>query len=216
MTSPDSQTDTLSLLRPAEKPFEAEEISKPLDWEAFFGVSAPVEIEIGCGNGRFLRRVAGEQSDTLFLGIERTPKYARLANERMLKHGIGNVRVVRADATRFLADRVPDESVTALHVYFTDPWPKKRHAKRRLFQTPFLETIHRILRPGASVWIKVDLFWYFEEILGRFERSPHFRVVATSVEADPTRDLYEITGFEQKALRMKGRVFALRAQKLAE
>ncbi|MBN1868042.1 tRNA (guanosine(46)-N7)-methyltransferase TrmB [Candidatus Sumerlaeota bacterium] len=215
MTLETTSNDLLTRLRPAERFFERDELPKPLDWEAEFGARAPVEVEIGCGNGRFLRRAAEDRPDTLFLGIERALKYARLANERMIKYGIGNVRIVRADAARFLADRVPESSVDALHVYFTDPWPKKRHVKRRLFQTPFLDTVHRILRPGAPVWIKVDLFWYFEEILGRFERSPHFRVTANSVESDPTRDVYETTGFEQKALRMKGIVFALRAENLA-
>jgi tRNA (guanine-N7-)-methyltransferase len=169
----------------------------------------PVEIEVGCGNGRYLRRAACERPGHLFIGIERSLSYARKAQDRMVKYGVGNVRIVRADASCFLAERIAPESVHTLHVYFTDPWPKNRHAKRRLFQTPFLETIHRILRPGGQVFIKVDLYWYFEEIFCRFEQSPWFTVAACGMETDPDRDLYEITGFEHKALVKKGAVFTL-------
>jgi len=176
----------------------------------------PVEIEVGCGNGRYLRRAAGERPGHLFIGIERSLSYARKAQDRMVKYGVANVRIVRADATRFLAERIAPESVHTLHVYFTDPWPKNRHAKRRLFQTPFLETIHRILRPGGQVFIKVDLYWYFEEIFCRFEQSPWFTVAACGMETDPDRDLYEITGFEHKALVKKGAVFTLVVERSAE
>lgn len=208
--------------------FEVEDLSRPIDWRDLFGLAAEVclpvrqdgdgepavEVEVGCGNGRFLRRAAQEHPDRLYLGIERSLRYARLARDRMAKYGIPNVRIVRADATRLLATHVKPGSVDALHVYFTDPWPKRRHAKRRLFQTPFFETMRVILRPGAPVFVKVDLFWHFEEVLCRFERSPHFRVVANGTESDPDRDLDELTGFEQKALSKKRRVFFITAERL--
>lgn len=185
-------------------------------FESLFGVDAPVEIEVGCGNGRFLQRAAPERPDHLFLGIERNLKYAGLARDRMVKYGIGNVRICRADATRFLASAIAPGTVHAVHIYFTDPWPKKRHAKRRLVQTPFLETLHRILRPGGLVHVKVDLFWYFEEIAGRFDASPHFRVIANGVEADRRKQDRETTAFERRALLKQGSVFYLSAQNLSE
>jgi tRNA (guanine-N7-)-methyltransferase len=184
-----------------------------LDSQSAPNPQSPIEIEVGCGNGRYLRRAAGERPDHSFIGIERSVSYARKAQARMDKYGISNVRIVQADATRFLAEQVEPESVHALHVYFTDPWPKKRHAKRRLFQTPFLQTAHRILRPGARVHVKVDLFWYFEEILCRFEQSPWFTVTACGMEDDSDRNLLEITAFEHKALAKKGLVFTIEAAK---
>ncbi|MFP4380382.1 MAG: tRNA (guanosine(46)-N7)-methyltransferase TrmB [Candidatus Sumerlaeia bacterium] len=191
--------------------FESENLPRPIDWADFFGVDAPVEVEVGCGNGRYLRRAAEERPGHLFFGIERSLSYARKARDRMVKYDIGNACIVKGDATQILADHIADGSVHTLHVYFTDPWPKKRHGKRRLFQTPFIETCHRILRPGGQIFIKVDLFWYFEEIAGRFENSPHFRVIETATETDPNRDLYDITGFEHKALVKKGAVYLITA-----
>lgn len=171
-----------------------------------------VEVEVGCGNGRYLRRGAEERPDHLFVGIERSLGYARKARDRMVKYGVGNARIVRGDATKFLASHFADGSIHTLHVYFTDPWPKRKHGKRRLFQTPFFETMRRTMRPGGRVYVKVDLFWYFEEILCRFDSSPHFRTIECGVDRDCNRDLYEITGFEQKALAKKGRVFFIVAE----
>ncbi|NQU41635.1 tRNA (guanosine(46)-N7)-methyltransferase TrmB, partial [bacterium] len=188
---------------------EPEREPKPLDMAGLFGVPAPLEVEVGCGNGRFLRRAAAERPGHLFLGIERSLSYARKARDRMVKYGVGNVRIFRADATAFLAEWFPEGSIHTLHVYFTDPWPKTKHAKRRIFQPPFLETIHRVVRPGGQVFVKVDLPWYFGEILGRFDRSTRFDVIANCAETDPDRDLYDITGFEQKALIKKGVVYSL-------
>jgi tRNA (guanine-N7-)-methyltransferase len=122
---------------------------------------------------------------------------------------------VKADATSYLSTHFQPASIDTLHVYFTDPWPKKRHAKRRLFQPSFVEMVHRVLRPNGQLLVKVDLFWYFEEIFGLIERSPRFEVLASGSETDSERDLYEVTAFEHKALVKKGAVFFLRARNLA-
>jgi tRNA (guanine-N7-)-methyltransferase len=186
-----------------------------LVWREIFAGDGPVEVEIGCGNGRYLRRAAAQRPEHLFLGIERSAKYAALARDRMVKYGVANVRVCRGDATRLLSERVAPSSIAALHVYFTDPWPKKRHAKRRLFQTPFLEAVHRAVVPGGRIHVKVDLFWYFEDILGRFDRSARFRVVANGCERPPQFTTAERTGFEEKALRKRGSVYFLEIENLA-
>lgn len=180
-----------------------------------FGADAPVEIEVGAGNGRFLARATHARPNHLFLGIERNAKFAGLARDRMVKRGIGNVRICRADATRFLAGAIEPASIEAVHIYFTDPWPKKKHVKRRLIQTPFIETLHRILRPGGLVYVKVDLLWYFEEIMGRFETSPWFRVIENGMETDTRKQDHETTAFEMKALLKKKSVYALAAENLS-
>ena len=204
---------------PSDRLYEPEDLGATLDAASLFGLTreeadaAPLEVEIGCGNGRYLRRGAADRPGHLFVGLERAVGFARKARDRMVKYGVGNVRVVRADATQLFATHFAPESISALHVYFTDPWPKKRHGKRRLFQPPFLETLARLLRPGAPVFVKVDLFWYFEEILGRFEQLPHFAVTACGAESDRDRDLFEMTGFEQKALQKKGQIFFLVARR---
>ncbi|HBF34275.1 TPA: tRNA (guanine-N7)-methyltransferase, partial [Candidatus Sumerlaeota bacterium] len=87
------------------------------------------------------------------IGIERSLSYARKTRDRMLKYCIGNARVVRGNAWQCLKDHIQPESVHAVHVYFTDPWPKSKHAKRRIFQPFFLETLHRVLKPGSLVCV---------------------------------------------------------------
>ena len=222
MTEKTEATSTGAGLSPDVSPrvFLTEDLDSPLDTVELFALQAPrpgiapppLELEIGCGNGRYIRRAAAERPEHLFLGIERSLGYARRARDRMVKYGVGNARILRADATRFLATHMPPASVHTLHVYFTDPWPKRRHAKRRLFQTPFLETVHRTLRPGGRIFVKVDLFWYFEEILCRFDASPHFRILSNGSDHDRNRDHYDITGFEQKALAKKGAIYYMVAE----
>ena len=121
------------------------EFSVPIDWEVFFGNSHPVEIEIGSGKGRFLLEASKRHPTVNYIGIERAQKYVALTQERFEKHirhfGVdrasgtfSNVRLAWTDANYFLTRYVPTESVQAYHIYFPDPWPKKRQRKRRIFR----------------------------------------------------------------------------------
>ncbi|RPJ23666.1 MAG: tRNA (guanosine(46)-N7)-methyltransferase TrmB, partial [Planctomycetaceae bacterium] len=105
---------------------KAEKLSEPIDFLQVFGRSAPVHIEIGSGRGTFLVSQAQAQPETDFLGIEWARKFWRHAIDRVGRWGLTNVRMVRADAPVFLRDFVPEGSVDCFHVYFPDPWPKKR------------------------------------------------------------------------------------------
>jgi tRNA (guanine-N(7)-)-methyltransferase len=207
----------------SEKVYEPDDLLAPIVWVNFFsdnGARAqaealplpPVEVEIGCGNGRFLCRASAERPAHLFVGIERSEAFARRSRDRMVKHGVANVRIVRADAPTFLESHFSPGSLHDLHVYFTDPWPKRRHARRRIFQPTFIEQLHRLLRPGGRVFVKVDLHWYFEEIFGRFETSAGFEVVACGMDARRHWDILETTCFEQKALAKTGRTYYLVAR----
>lgn len=215
MTHPAPSISDISV---AEEFIDGREIAGPVQWDRLFGLApheareTPLEVEVGCGNGRYLRRAADERPEHLFLGIERSLSYARKARDRMVKYAVPNVRILRDDATDFLAQKAPPASIDALHVYFTDPWPKTKHAKRRLFQDKFFATMRRTLRPGAPVYVKVDLYWYFEEILCRFEACPWFHIERNGADTNRDRDIYEVTGFEQKALEKKGAVFYLAAR----
>src|SRR5439155_23278921 len=89
--------------------------------------------------------------------------FFRYASDRMRRNGCTNARAVRAEALFFLREHVPDESLSVLHVYFPDPWPKKRHHKRRLVQEPFMKQAKRVLTPGGRLQIVTDHKGYFEE-----------------------------------------------------
>src|SRR5262249_18402958 len=140
-----SQGGELTLRRDRRLPIEelapyllsVPETPSPLLWPAIFGNSHPVEIEVGFGKGLFLLTSSQTRPDVNFLGIETERKYQLFAATRMAKRRLTNVRLARADARLFLRDFVASDSCQAIHVYFPDPWWKKRHLKRRVFTPEF-------------------------------------------------------------------------------
>ena len=148
-------------------------LAKLLDFADIFGRNAPVHIEIGSGKGTFLLSEATHRPDVDFLGIEWARKYYRHAVDRIGRWGLTNVRIIRTDVAAFLPGHVPDESISWFHIYFPDPWPKKRHHKRRFICTENMEQMLRCLRPGGSVNIATDHQDYFKQIA---------HVVATQVK----------------------------------
>lgn len=143
---------------------EVEKLSRPIDFQQMFGNDHPVEMEIGCGKGTFITDQARARPDVNFLGIEWANFYYRYAADRLRRHNCLNARMVRADAGFFVVECVADASLDVLHIYFPDPWPKKRHHKRRLIQAPFVRQIERMLKPGGRVQIVTDHQDYFEQI----------------------------------------------------
>lgn len=141
-----------------------EELASPVDFIQIFGRSGPVHIEIGSGKATFLLNQAKAQPEVNFLGIEWARKYWRHAIDRIGRWGVSNVRIVRADAPVFLRDFVAEGSVDCFHIYFPDPWPKKRHHKRRLLQPSNVELLVRCLKPGGTIRIATDHADYFEQI----------------------------------------------------
>jgi tRNA (guanine-N7-)-methyltransferase len=139
-------------------------VSGPFDFPSLFGNDRPVEIEIGSGKGRFLLAQATTRPEVNFLGVEWSLKYLRLAKERAEARGLRNVRLFRADARHVLQALIPDRSVARVHVYCPDPWPKKRHKKRRLFSAATVVQIERVLVPGGYLDLSTDVGEYFEEI----------------------------------------------------
>ena len=183
------------------------EFSVPIDWETFFGNSHPVEIEIGSGKGRFLLEASKRYPAVNYIGIERAQKYIALTQERFEKHmrhfGVdrasgtfSNVRLVWTDANYFLTRYVPAGSVQAYHIYFPDPWPKKRQRKRRIFRNrDFLSALTRTLRSNnGRLYIATDYEEYFQEIQERLACLPALHPVAADVS--PDQDI--ATNFEMK------------------
>jgi len=135
-----------------------------IDFVRIFGRPGPVHIEIGTGKGTFLLNQARAHPDDNFLGIEWARKYYRCAVDRIGRWGLTNVRIIRTDAAAFLADFIPDNSVDCFHIYFPDPWPKKRHHKRRFICPANLEHLIRCLKTGGQLRIATDHADYFEQI----------------------------------------------------
>ena len=133
-----------------------------LRWVEVFSNEHPVEIEIGIGKGRFILDAARRREDVNYVGVEWAMKYLRMAHARCVRRELSNLRFVRADAREFVEFFVPECSVNAYHIYFPDPWPKKRHHKRRLFNREFLNEVERTLMPGGLLWLATDFAEYFE------------------------------------------------------
>lgn len=127
--------------------------------------AAPLEIEIGSGKGTFLVQQAALQPGTNFLGIEWEREFWRHAADRIRRRGLPNVRLLHADAVEFLRCRAPDGCASVIHLYFPDPWPKRRHHKRRTISDDFLREARRALIPGGELRIVTDHdeYWVWME-----------------------------------------------------
>ena len=150
-----------------------EDLDGKIDFVRIFGRPGRVHIEIGTGKATFLLNEAMAQPHVNFLGIERARKYYRCAVDRIGRWGLKNVRIIRTDAAAFLADFVPGDSVDCFHVYFPDPWPKRRHHKRRFFCPANLQQLLRTLKTGGQLRIATDHPDYFEQIKKLVGAGPH-------------------------------------------
>ena len=181
-----------------------EAIDGQLDWDGLFEDRAERELEVGSGKGLFLLNAARRHPEVQFVGIELSRKYARRAAERLARHGLTNVRVVWGDARRLIATRVPDASVLAVHVYFPDPWWKKRHRKRRIWEPGFVEQVARVLRGRGRLEIATDVESYYLEIMCLLRGDRRFEERSVDDPARPEHDLDYLTHFERK-YRIEGR-----------
>lgn len=196
-----------TLLDPAAYPGD-----KPLDWVQIFGDDQPVELEIGSGKGLFLATAAAERPGHNFLGIEIARKYATRAAERAAKLGMSNVRVWPGDARALVTRRIPAASLRAVHVYFPDPWWKKRHKKRRVFNEDLVAGLVRGLEPGGDLLVATDVEEYFGVIRDLIASEPFLAEQPAPAARVPEHDLDYLTNFERK-FRIEGRAIYRAAYK---
>jgi tRNA (guanine-N7-)-methyltransferase len=175
-----------------------DELPRPWRLESLFGRTAPLEVEIGSGKGLFLRRAAAARPDHDFLGTEVRQKYARFAAAALAKAGLSNAVVVQGDAMRLMAEVLGDASVVAVHVYFPDPWWKKRHKKRRVLQEPFLRDVERTLVPGGKFHFWTDVEEYFGTTLELIAGVTRLKGPFDVAPAEPQHDMDYHTHFERR------------------
>ncbi len=140
-----------------------EDLPRPWNPVSIFDRIAPLEVEVGSGKGMFLCQAAMANLQHDFLGIEIASKYARFTASRLAKLGLPNAAIVLGDALRVFAEIFPENAIDAVHIYFPDPWWKKRHWKRRIIRSSFLADLYRSLKPGGIVHFWTDVQQYFEE-----------------------------------------------------
>jgi tRNA (guanine-N7-)-methyltransferase len=186
----------------------------PLNWEAVFGNAGPIEIEVGFGKGLFLVTAAQASPGLNFVGIEIARKYQLFTATRLAKRGLRNVRLVKADARQFLRDQVASGSCQAIHVYFPDPWWKKRHLKRRVFTQEFVSQCERVLRTGGRLHVVTDVKDYFQVITELVASHGRLRPSPPAEAPEPANDLDFLTNFERK-FRKEGRpIYRMSYEKL--
>jgi tRNA (guanine-N7-)-methyltransferase len=167
-------------------------------WSEVFSNTQPVEIEVGFGKGLFLLTATAARPDINFLGVEIVRKYQLFAATRLIKHGRRNVKLACADARAFLRDRVAHGSIQAIHVYFPDPWWKKRHQKRRLFTADFAAACEQALQPGGILHLATDVADYQDMAQKLLAEHTKLRPLPPPEEKAPAHDLDYLTNFERK------------------
>ena len=184
----------------------------PLDFPAVFGRRAPVIVEIGSGMGETTAAIAAAQPDCDYLAIEvHSPGVGSLLKQ-MEEGQLTNIRIVQHDAVEVLRDMVPPASLDGVHVFFPDPWPKKRHHKRRLLQPAFAELLARGLKPGGYLHVATDWQDYAERTLEVLEAVPALRNTAQRFAPRPL--WRPETKFERRGLRLGHDVWDLLFEKV--
>jgi len=156
----------------------------PLDLKAIYRRTAPLEVDLGCGDGSFLVEIAAANPARDFLGIERLHGRVRSAHRKIAQRELTNARVFRIETSYALQQMLPANSVALFHLMFPDPWPKRRHWRRRIVTEDFFVSVHRGLAPDGLLRIVTDQIDYFREIERLAAQSTQFVI---SSDPEPCR-----------------------------
>lgn len=164
-----------------------------LNFQAIFGGSNPVELELGAGDGSFLIEYASRHPDRSFVGVERLLGRLRKIDRKAQRRGLANVRSLRLEASYVLDWMISAGSLEAIHVYFPDPWPKRRHWPRRLVNSAFTVLAHKALARGGWAHLRTDDAHYFAQMEEVFAKSGLF------TRGEPPEELLSVkTDFERE------------------
>ena len=178
-----------------------------LDVAKLFGRSAPLHVDLGCGDGSFLCEMAQQFPKTNFVGIERLTK--RVEKVRRKAEKMENVRVLHADSLFAVRYLLPECSVETFYLLFPDPWPKRRHQLRRIFTSDFLDAIAVALEQHGVLRVATDQFDYFEQVERISRAHQQFQVVPLS----PDDAVLPVTKFERKFRKQGAPIYRLTLRK---
>ena len=164
----------------------------PLPIESLFPEPHPIEVDLGCGKGRFLLARAAAKPDTNFLGIDRMLRRIRKVDRKAVRAGLNNVRLLRIEGYYATVYLLPPRSVRAFYIFFPDPWPKARHHKNRLFDAQFLDALDRTLVADGIVHVATDHLPYFEDIAALLDRDPRFTPTDPFVPEEEEKTDFEL------------------------
>jgi tRNA (guanine-N7-)-methyltransferase len=163
-----------------------------LDSRELFGNDHPLEVDLGCGKGRFLRARAHQFPGTNFLGVDRL--YARMYKlaAKITEEQLENVRLLRVEGAYVMERMLPKNSVSTCYIFFPDPWPKKRHHRRRLVNHAFLDSLHTTLKSGGIVHFVSDHLPYFEAVKACFASRTDYAPVDPFLPTEDERTDFEL------------------------
>jgi tRNA (guanine-N7-)-methyltransferase len=188
-----------------------ETYAAPLDLLAIFGRIAPLQVDLGCGDGSFLCELAQRQPEKNLIGVDRL--VGRVAKARRKAAALENVRVLNVETSYTVRYLLSEGSVETFYLLFPDPWPKRRHHRRRIVTKDFLESTHRALEDGGSLLIATDQLDYFEQIRALAESYSEFAIV--DVNASPTRTDLPLTKFERRFRESGASIYRLALRKIS-
>lgn len=162
--------------------YELPSILDPIDLNLLFPRVQPLEVELGSGDGSFLVQLAARKPNTNFIGVERLLGRVRKLGRKGERAQLDNLRAIRIESSYFLRYLLPPHSASALHIYFPDPWPKRKHRRHRLINEEFPAVARRALVPGGTVYLRTDDADYFQQMTQVFGSSAGFQPLHTPVE----------------------------------
>lgn len=171
--------------------YELSSVVQPLDLCGVFPSVQPLEIELGSGDGSFLVEYACRHPKRNFLGVERLLGRLNKMERKIRRAGLLNAKGVRIESGYFLKYLLPGNVATTLHIYFPDPWPKRRHRHHRLVNEEFTSLANTVLRPQGRVYLRTDDRDYFEQVHTAFGSNSLFKAVPTPAELEITSTDFE-------------------------
>ena len=165
---------------------------EPLVPHRLFGNGNPLQVDLGCGKGRFLLARARTNRNVNFIGIDRLMRRLAKLNIRAGDLGLDNIRLIQADGFDVLTHLLPPASISACFVFFPDPWPKRRHHGRRLFCPAFMDALARTLVPGGEVHAATDDPGYSQAITALLRGDRRFQTISPHMTLEPEKTEFEI------------------------
>ena len=205
------ETDAKREDTPTASEFELfpENYFAPLDLAAVFGRVAPLEVDLGCGDGGFLAQLAATFPERNYLGIEKLGGRVQRGCKKAARLAVRNLRFLRIESTYAVEYLLPPGSAEVVYLLFPDPWPKKKHKRRRIVQPAFLESVHRVLGQDGRFRIATDQESYFKTI--RDLISP----AAFVEESPPPDESLPVTTFERHFVREGAPIYRLELRKVS-
>ncbi len=179
---------------------ELHSIVEPLALGGLFPKPQPLEVELGCGDASFIVQLAQQHPEKNLIGVERLLGRISKLDRKGRRAGLGNLRGVRIESSYFLQYLLPRHSAAAIHIYFPDPWPKKRHHKNRLINENFPAIARAALQPEGIVFLRTDDAPYFSQMTEVFDADKRFRKIETPTELAALHTDFE-KGFHARGIK---------------